>query len=51
MLAEKRVVETEGYQRDRERGAGQVVISAHLAEEGFVGLGATRETGRGELGR
>ncbi len=30
MLAEERVVETEGNQRDRERGTGQVVISAHV---------------------
>jgi hypothetical protein len=30
MLAEERVVETEGKHRDRERGAGQVVISAHV---------------------
>ncbi len=51
MLAEKRVVETERNQRDREGGTGQVVISAHLAEEGFVGLRTTRETWRMELGR
>jgi hypothetical protein len=33
MLAEERVVETEGNQRDRERGTGQVVISAHVGWE------------------
>ncbi len=33
MLAEERVAETEGKQRDRERVIGQVVISSHVGWE------------------
>ncbi len=52
MLAEERVVETEGNNRGRERGARQVVNSAHVAEERAVeteGNKRGRERGAGQV--